>query len=298
MKRILSSALIFMTLLFVFSVAAPTEFSAYADSAASRFIDDADVFSAEEEEVLNQFIVETAEKLDLNIIICAAGSRLSASDYRKEEFSESSYNDMFGKNTDGVFYFMDLTGDSPAYDFIFTSGKAVAFYEKNIDRMFDEIFVHMPPSSVSDYSYHKDELINAALTFLKELEKYDRSDRSVSYYDRETNEYYKYKNGKTVIKNGPPPIRRLFPIVFALPVGIIAALIYYYSTKSKYKFKFSANPRVYVASNESAFHRRSDNFIRTYTIKTKIETSNSGGGSHHRSGGGGGSHHHGGGRHR
>lgn len=297
MKKIFSAAIIFITLIFMIPVASPSEFSASADSVVSGFIDDADIFSDDEEEVLNKFIDETSEKLDLNIIICAAGSRLSASDYQKEAFSESSYNDMFGKNTDGVFYFMDLTGDSPAYDFIFISGKAVAFYEKNIDRMFDEIFAYMPPSSVSDYSYHTDELINAALTFLKELEKYDRSDDVVSYYDDVTNEYYKYKNGKTVIKKGPPPSRRLFPLVYALPIGFVVALVYYCSTKSKYKFKFSANPRVYVANNESSFSRRADNFIRTYTTKTKIETSSGSRSSHHSSGGGG-SHHHGGGRHR
>lgn len=296
MKKIFNAAIIFMTLLFVIPVSAPTEFSASADSTNCGFIDDADIFSDDEEEVLNKFIGETAEKLDLNIIICAAGPRLSSSDYQKEEFSENFYNEIFMEDTDGVFYFMDLTGDSPAYDFIFTSGKAVPFYEENTDRMFDEIFAHMPPSSVSDYSYYTDDLINAALTFLQELEKYDRSDDSVSYYDPETEEYYKYKDGKTTIKNGPPLTRRLLPIVFAVPVGFIAALIYYFVTKNRYKFKFSANPRVYVSENESSFQRRSDNFIRTYTIKTKIETSHSGGGSHH--GGGGGSHHHGGGRHR
>ncbi len=297
MKKLLNSALIFITLLFIIPIAVPSEFSAGAVSVASEFIDDADIFSDDEEEVLNKFIDETSEKLDLNIIICAAGSRLSSSDAQKEEFSESSYNDMFGKNTDGVFYFMDLTGDSPAYDFIFTSGKAVPFYEPNMDRMFDNIFAHMPSSSVSDYSYYTDDLINVALTFLKELEKYDRSDDVVSYYDDVTNEYYKYKNGKTVIKKGPPPSRRLFPLVYALPIGFVGALVYYCSTKSKYKFKFSANPRVYVANNESSFSRRADNFIRTYTTKTKIETSSGSRSSHHSSGGGG-SHHHGGGRHR
>lgn len=296
MKKLLNSALIFIALLFIIPIAVPSELSASAVSATSEFIDDADIFSDDEEEVLNKFIDETSEKLDLNIIICAAGSRLSSSDAQKEAFSESSYNDMFGKNTDGVFYFMDLTGDSPAYDFIFTSGKAVPFYEPNMDRMFDNIFAHMPPSSVSDYSYYTDDLINAALTFLKELEKYDRSDDVVSYYDDVTRENYKYKDGKTVIRKGPLPIKRLFPLVYALPSGLIVALVYYCATKSKYKFKFSANPRVYVANNESSFHRRADNFIRTYTTKTKIETSSSHGGSHHSSGGG--SHHHGGGRHR
>ena len=295
MKKIFGAAFVFITLLIIIPMTAISEFPANAASGKSGFIDDADIFSDDEEEILNKYIDETSEKLDLNIVICAAGSRLSSSDYQKEAVSESSYNDMFGKNSDGVFYFMDLTGDSPAYDFIFTSGKAVPFYEKNTDRMFDEIFIHMPPSSVSDYSYYTEDLINGALTFLKELEKYDRSDDYVTYYDEETREQYKYKDGKTVIKSGPPLSRRLFTLVFVLPAGFIAALIFYCSTKSRYKFKFSANPRVYVSDRESVFHRRSDNFIRTYTTKTKIETSSGSGGSHHS---GGGSHHHGGGRHR
>ncbi len=98
-----------------------------------------------------------------------------------------------------------------------------------------------------------------------------------------------------MISKEPPLRKRLTILLFALPAGAVAAIIYYFSIKSTYKFKASMNPNVYVSSEDTRFVRREDRFIRTYTTKTKIETSSGGG---HGGGGGGGGGHGGGGSHR
>lgn len=259
------------------------------DSGKSMFIDNADLFTKSEEEDITEEIQETAEKLELNIIVLAAGSEYYMGDEQAERFSDDVYDQTFGADTDGVFYFMDFTGKQPAYDCISPSGKAMLFYKKHEDAIFDAVAPYLPSSDLDPADY-SDDIKDAISCFLGQLSEYSGSESY--YFDDYSERYYYYEDDELVITRNKPFKARLKALIFALPIGLIAALIYFFAMKHAYKFKSSANPNVYVSSEDTRFIHREDRFIRTYTTKRKIESS-SGGGS--RGGGGGGR---GGGRHR
>lgn len=77
--------------------------------------------------------------------------------------------------------------------------------------------------------------------------------------------------------------------LIAVGVSLISISIMTYSNKSK----MTANGNTYMDKNAFRFHRNSDHFIRTTTVKHKIESSSRSGG---RSSGGGGRSHGGGGK--
>lgn len=262
------------------------------DASASKFIDNVDFFSDSEEAEINKKVQETAEKLEMNIIVLAAGYEFHMSDDQTELFCDSSYDSTYGEDTDGVFFFMDFTGKKPAYDYISTSGKAVLFYQDYIDEIFDAVYSYLP-SSDSDYTQHTDEIEEGIYCFLGQLSEYQGS--KSYYYDSDSGKYFQYKDGKLVITTSKPLRARLKALIFAIPIGAVAGLIFFFATKSAYKFKNSANPNVYVSHEDTRFIHREDRFIRTYTRKTKIESSS---GSRSGGGGGGGGGHGGGGSHR
>lgn len=261
----------------------------------SFFYDNADLFSDKEEEEITKRIRDTAQKLEMNIIVFAAGSDYRyLSDYETEKFSDDNYDIYCNPDTDGVFYYMDFSGKKPAYDYISTSGKAVLFYQDYIEDIFNTLTPYLPSSGM-DYSYYKEDIKKAIDVFLDELSSYHG--KKLYYYDADSEKYIYYKGDELVITTTKPLRARLKAFIFALPIGLIVAVIYYFVVKSKYKFKASTDPSVYVSSNNTRFIHREDRFIRTYTHRTKIESSSGGGG---RSGGGGhsGGGHGGGGHHR
>lgn len=306
MKKIITAVVSLLVLAMIFPVISCTAFAGenYAkewdgDVSDSHFFDDTDFFTTEEELEITSRIQKTAKQLEMNIVVMAAGKTYRMSDSRTEEFADKCYDDLFGYDTDGVFFFIDFTEKKPAYDYISTSGKAVLCYQDHIQDILDAVYEEFPPSTVSDYSLYKDDIESGIDKFLSSLIYYsDNFSGRGSYYDENSGKYYYYKNDKLVISKDPPPIKRLFPILFAIPAGVIAAVIFFFTNKSAYKFKGSANPSIYVSNVDSRFTQRDDRFIRTYTTKHKIETSSGGshGGGGHSGGGGGG--HGGGGSHR
>lgn len=266
------------------------------DSSESGISDTYGFFDEDELDSLTMLVQNKAEEFDMNIFIFIAGeSYRNFSDYRTECFSDDTYDEMYGEDTDGVFYYIDLSTKKPAYDYISTSGKAVLMYENHIQSIHNACQALLPPSSVSDYSLYKDDVGNAISQFLTQLEYYYDEKPSGYYHDESSHKYFYYKDDNLVISYSPPLAVRMRPLIFAIPAGIISAIIFYFATKSRYKFKASANPVAYVSHEETQFIQKDDRFIRTYTTKTKIETNSGGshgGGGHSHSGGhgGGGSH--------
>lgn len=246
---------------------------------------------------LTMLVQDKAEQLDMNIYVYIAGSECKGySDYKTECFADDSYDEIYGEDTDGVFYFMDFSGKKPAYDYISTSGKAVLMYEENVQSIHDVCQSIMPPSSVEDYSEYTDDVANAISQFLTQLDYYYDEEPSGYYHDESSDKYFYYKGNDLQVTYSPPLSLRMRPLIVAIPVGVIVAFIFYFATKTKYKFKTSANPNAYISHGKTQFTRKDDRFIRTYTTKTKIEHdsggSSGGGGGHSSSGGhgGGGSH--------
>ncbi len=267
------------------------------DSSKSKIIDNYGFFNDDMLKSMNMLVEQSSEELEMNICIFIADDSYRMTDYETECFADDTYDKMYGEDSDGVFYFMDFTGEQPAYDYISTSGKAVLFYESCKEDIFDAIAPNLPPSGLGDYSGYSDDITNAVKQFLTQLDYYYNNTNLKYYHDTSSDKYFYYKNNELVISDKPPFVKRLKILIFALPAGLVTALIYFFATKGKYKFKASANPVVYVSHDETKFNQRDDRFIRTYTTKSKIEN-NSGGsngnsGGHSSSGG-----HGGGGRHR
>lgn len=286
---------ILMIVIFYFQSSAKTDIAKGFDgqSSNSNFIDNADII--ENSDDITELIQQTSEELQMNIYVYIAGSSdYNKSDYEIETFADSSYDEIFGEETDGVFYYIDLSGRSPAYDYISTSGKAVLLYQKNIDNIFSQLDNYLPASGQTIYS---EDIENAIEEFLNLLKSYSNKIPSSMeyYYDESSGKYMFMKNGEFVVSRNKPITYNLFFMGICIIIGLVTAVIVYFVTKHRYKFKKSQNSMVYVKNEKTVFNKNIDMFIRTYTTKHKIETSSSsgsrGGGGHSGGGHGGGGHH-------
>lgn len=298
-KSVLIAVNIFLVALMIvilyFQSSAKTDISKGFDgqSSNSNFVDNADII--ENSDDITELIQQTSEELQMNIYVYIAGSSdYNKSDYEIETFADSSYDEIFGEETDGVFYYIDLSGRSPAYDYISTSGKAVLLYQKNIDNIFSQLDNYLPASGQTVYS---EDIENAIEKFLNLLKSYSNKIPSSMeyYYDESSGKYMFMKNGEFLVSRNKPITYNLFFMGICIIIGLVTTVIVYFVTKHRYKFKKSQNSMVYVKNEKTVFNKNIDMFIRTYTTKHKIETSSSsgsrGGGGHSGGGHGGGGHH-------
>lgn len=298
-KSVLIAVNIFLVALMIvilyFQSSAKTDIAKGFDgqSSNSNFVDNADII--ENSDDITELIQQTSEELQMNIYVYIAGSSdYNKSDYEIETFADSSYDEIFGEETDGVFYYIDLSGRSPAYDYISTSGKAVLLYQKNIDNIFSQLDNYLPASGQTVYS---EDIENAIEKFLNLLKSYsNKIPSSIEYYyDESSGKYMFMKNGEFLVSRNKPITYNLFFMGICIIIGLVTTVIVYFVTKHRYKFKKSQNSMVYVKNEKTVFNKNIDMFIRTYTTKHKIETSSSsgsrGGGGHSGGGHGGGGHH-------
>lgn len=257
----------------------------------------AGLFSEQQREELNSAIVRYSEELQMNIMVWIGGTYRS--DAATEIFADDTYDEIYGEDTDGIFYYIDLSGKSSAYDYISTSGKAVLIYEEKIDAMFNYLDNYLPASGQTIYP---EDIYGAVTAFLSLLKSYynNRPSSPLAYYhDVSSGKYFYYKGNELIITNSKPPALWLKSCMIALLIGLITGVLVYFITASRYKFKSSANPNIYMKNEATRFHEKSDILLRSYVTKHKIESSSGGG----RGGGGGGGHsggggHGGGGHHR
>lgn len=270
-----------------------------------RVVDDAELFSDAEEEEINELIQDTSSRLGLYISIYLSG--VKRSDYDTDVFSDEEYDREFGRDTDGLLYYMDLSGSYSAYDRISRSGKAILIYKGDYieQKMLPSIFASLPASGEPIVA---DQIKRGIKKILDVVEEHYREPGMFdTYYDDYTHKYIYMKNGQTrVARNKPLGYIMIQAARFAgigAIIGIITAIITFFSVKSHYKFKPSCNPNVYVVRDRTRFTRRDDILIRSHTSKVRIQSSSGGGGGGHGHyggghGGGGGSHGRGGGGHR
>ena len=265
--------------------------------AESALIDELGLYNDDKQtfEELDSMIKSTADDVGFNLVVFIAGTKRS--DRETEIFADDSYDEIFGEDTDGIFYYMDLSGVSPACDWISTSGETVLVYEQYTDSIFTTLDNYLPASGEPIYT----ENITAAIKqYLECIRKH--SDEKPSawdyHYDPDTDTYAYYKNGEYTVTDKKPMVLYIKAFLPSLVIGFLTALIVYAVTKSNYKFKSSTNPKAYVAENLSGFRVSQDIYIRTETKKVRVNTDS--GGSGHRSGGGHShsGHHGGGGHHR
>lgn len=268
----------------------------------SALIDELGLYD-DDKETFNELdakIKEEAEKLDLNLIVFLSGN------YRYETaveiFADDSYDEIFGENTDGIFYYLDLSGGSPANDWISTSGRAVLDYEKSIESISSTLDHYLPSS---DSTIYPEDITEAIQAYLNCLERYRDDKHSVfEYHYDEGNAEHPYTyydlNGNIQTSKKKPIGVYVMPFIASVIIGLITSLIIFFHTMSKYRSREKVDSRIYISNNLTRFTRSENIFIRTDTRKTRIDSGGGSGGGH-RSGGGGSHHshsgHHGGGGH-
>lgn len=252
------------------------------NNAESGIVDDVNLLDSSEFDEMEELIKDTAEKTDLNVLVILDNMHLG--EEGAEEHSYKKYCDIFGEYTDGVLLYLDLAGKSTASDAMYFSGKAHLMYQDRLDDMFDSLYIHLPKSG---QTIHSLDFMDGITTFCKDIETYEKQYKSdvFKYEMNEINKTYTYMRGDTlyITKSKAPGSRFIFMQAASL-IGLVIALIVYFSVKKHYEFKTSANPSVYVSHGETNFTEKSDTYIRTYTTRHRIQSSS--GGS--RGGGGGG----------
>ncbi len=251
-------------------------------------VDDADLLTEEEKDALNEQIVETAESIDMNILVFVSGTYVP--EYDTQMYCESLCNTLYGLDDDSVVFYMDLSGHddlsySP-YDFIYTRNLARFYYtdgENNgsdrIQEIFDEINPYLPRGN--------EDIPGAVEEFLGQLEwHYDLGpDYDYYYYVPDSAQYVTLDSDENQVFSDSAPKKWGLAILIGMIASLIISLITFFCIKSHYRFKSAPSSLHYLSCENARLGPPSDVFIRKYQTRHKIERSSSGGG---RSGGGGG----------
>lgn len=214
--------------------------------------------------------------------------------------ADTTYDTLFAEKSDGLCYYIDLRGHSPTYDYISTSGLAQFYYtnansNNRIDAIMTALDKYLVPAG-------KEDMTGAVAGFAEQLERYYDAGIPERYYvyDDIYHEYYHVENGAVVTTKNKPYLAWDSAFLFGmigLILGIIIAVITYLVVKSHYQFRRALSPTNYVNQKTVMYHQQYDNFIRTRTSKTHVNSNSSNHGSSHSGGGGHSSGGHGGGGH-
>lgn len=256
-------------------------------------------FSEQERFELTRAIQEMSKKLQMNIVVFA--SRTPVSDPDTEVFADESYDELFGADTDGVFYYLDMSGKRPAYDYLSTSGKAVVYYQEAVDDIFTGLDEYLPSSSAvaqNGYEPYRENIKKAVHAFLNALDYYAENFDSGNYYFQapSTGKYVYFLDGTLYVTTSRPPQQKFYLMLFALLIGFIASKILDSAVRREYVFVDPVDADIYVANENIEFSEATDTFVREHTVRrSHASSSGSGGGGGGRSSGGS---HGGGGHHR
>ncbi|MBQ9537910.1 MAG: hypothetical protein IJU95_01460 [Treponema sp.] len=259
-------------------------------------------FTQEEIAELTEAVRDLAERLHINIIVFAGRNPMS--DYETEDFANRGYDELFGEYTDGVFYYMDMTGDSPAYDYLSTSGRAALYYEKAREQIFTGMDSYLPSSySVRENGYepYREDIKRGINFFLDQLRYYGETYSSKTFYMKSHNsdKYMYFCNGEFYVSASRPPAQKFYLILAGLGVGLIIALSISSSVKKHYRFIAPVSSSVYIPKNGIKIEKQDiltgENTSKRYIPPASSSGGRSGGGH---SGGYSGGSHGGGGHHR
>ena len=267
----------------------------------SALIDEAGIYENDTAtfEELDSLIKAKADELGMNLIVFLAGTKRS--DDATIVFADDSYDEIFGENTNGIFYYMDTSGGYGLYDVLSTSGTAVFNYGKHKYDILDAVAAYLPASGEPVYESN---ITYAVKYYLDVLDRY-KNDKTGFFdydYDNNSDTYAYYQNGKYTVSKHKPWFMYLENFLHSIGIGTIIAVIIYFVNKRAYTFKVSADPKIYVANKQTVFRIKNDIFLRTDTSRSRISSSSSSSRSHsshhsssHHSHSG---HHSSGGRHR
>ncbi len=264
------------------------------DPADSFIYDEADMLTEQQETELGEKITETAEYINMNILIYVSGTTIG-SHSGTVQFAEELCLEYFGYDADSIVLYMDLSGhDNPnyaPYDYIYTRNLARFYYSGEsdvsdggrIDAIFDYMNPYLPRCEEDVYS--------ATEAFLNRLEMfYDYGpDPAVEYfYIPDKDMYAVIQDDNTILLQESKPKSWGLAVVIGIVAGLIAAVITFITVKMHYRFKSQPSSLQYMDFENAHLEQKSDMFIRSYQTRTRIQTSSGGGGGGGTSSGGGG----------
>lgn len=260
-----------------------------ASRAEVRIYDEGEKLSQEEFDSIQNRLKQAADKTGMNIgIVLGTAQR---SEYTVQGLADSTYDQFFGHGTDGLLYYMDVKGYSPAHDYISTSGMG-QFYYTNSDRdnrievIFNTLDAYLKPAGSED-------VWGALMQFADEVEYfYDEGvPERYYYYDSEYRMYYYLDDFGNVKSSARKPYIDWGGVILtalaAMAMGLLAAVITFIVVLSRYRFKYSLSPTTYVNQKQVEYRDQYDHFVRTHTSRVHIDSGGGGGGGHGGGGGGG-----------
>lgn len=266
------------------------------DVSKSGIIDEHGLFAGNQSLLrkLESEIQECARDNNMNIVVFLPdSSRSYYSDSQTEYFAKNEYNSVFTENTDGLLYYLDISGKRSAFDYIATSAGANLIYTQGIrDSIFNSLDQYLPSSSSSE-PLDPEKIGEAISSFCYYVDYYNTDKARESYFYASTADdpvYVYKKSGETYVTKSAPPAKKMIVMIVSELIGGLVTLIIYLISKHNYKFKSKTNPRIYLSGDSVNLTQNADIFQGTHTTKTRIESS-SGGGGRSSFGGGGGSHH-------
>lgn len=270
------------------AVSAKTE-----DSSNNVYLcDEGDFLSdAEFQEAMDE-LQEAADESGMNVALWIGSTAVGDdSDADTIAFCDETYEELYGMNTDGVFLYLDMSGETSLFDYLSTSGKGQFYYTDNEDYNRVGIMIQ----DVEEYLPRGEEDLPSAIhIFCSDLKYYaDKGVPTDKYYtyNKDTGKYLIMQDGQVQeVSKLPKEYTAILSwgtiVILAVLIGVIAFGISVLSIRNRYKFKAAGSLQNYLVANDVQYLQRSDQYLRTYTSRTKISSESSGGG-----GGGGGSSH-------
>ena len=251
----------------------------YVDSSL-KIYDYANILSEEEEQKVKSLISEYIEKTGMDMVFVSINMPYS-SDHENEDYAADfyDYND-FGlndKNYSGVILLRNAYEEDPYFD-VYTFGEGQLYYDYDrCESMLDDI-----------YPYFKNKNYLSGLEiFIRDFTDYYNSGKALD-------NYYLDENGEIHIDKGSfkPPY-----LVTGGIGAVVSAIVVSIMVKKNKMVKKAKNAADYVDNSKTNFKKKTDNFVSTFTTRTRMSSSSSGGGHGSSIGSSGGFHGGGGGRH-
>lgn len=273
--------------------AVPSVLAKTEDSSSNAYLcDEGDFLSDSEFQKAMDELQATADETGMNVAVWIGSTQVGdCSDEDTVAFCDDHYDELYGINTDGVFLYLDMSDEDSLYDYLSTSGKGQFYYTNSEDynrvgTIISEVEEELPRG--------EEDLPSAVHVFCHDLEYYYQSGvPSDTYYvyNADTGKYQYLENDTLKeAKKLPEEYTAVCSwgtiVIFSVLIGLIAGGISLLSIRNRYKFKTAGSMQNYLVASEVQYRKRTDQFLRTYTTRTKISSESSGGG-----GGGGGSSH-------
>ncbi|MCR4593957.1 MAG: TPM domain-containing protein [Clostridiales bacterium] len=287
MKKKIFALLISSILIIAFAV---PSFALDFDESLPRIVDDADIFTASEESILNTYVLECREKYETDVVI-ATVTTMNGKDidsFTDDYFDyggtgrDGNHSYGIGTNYDGIILVICMEPDNHKVGISSCGKEEDRFIPGYVEYMYKEIGPYL-----SDGKYYDGakQFIDMSMDAFEGNAKYNKLYDKYNYASDGDYSYSGTENIKLIVKQYGA----------ALVAGLIIALVIANMLKNQMKpVKIATTAKNYLIANSLNVFYCNEMFIRSDVTKTPKPKSNSSGGSH--TGSSGRSHGGGGGR--